>query len=88
MSYVEIETAILMSVQMRLLRNSQNSLKKKIKRFLIVVVIFSLQQTRLRRRFQTSLVLTKILHLIAILLTLAEVVDLFVVLDANFSMTI
>jgi hypothetical protein len=86
---VGVEIAVSTSVLMRLLHNSQNSLKEKVVRFLIVSTP-SLQQTRLRHRFQTSLVLTEILHLIAILLTLvvAKVVDLFIVLDVNFSVTI
>jgi hypothetical protein len=89
MGCAEVEAAIPTSVQMRLLHNSQNSLKKEMVRFLIVSTS-PLQQTRLRHRFQTPLVLTEILHLIAILLTLvvAEVVDLFVVLDANFSVAV
>jgi hypothetical protein len=74
---------------MRLLHNSQDSLKEEVVRFLVVVVASPLQQIRLRYRFQTSLVLTEILYLIAILLTLVvEVVDLSVVLDVNFSVTI
>jgi hypothetical protein len=87
--YAGVEVAVPVSVQVRLLRNSQNSLEEKVVRFLVVSTS-PLQQTRLRHRFQTSLVLTEILHLIAILLTLvvAEVVDLFVVLDANFSVAI
>jgi hypothetical protein len=89
MSYAGVKTAIPASVQMRLLRNSQNSLKKKVVRFLIVSTPL-LQQTRLRHRFQTSLVLTEILYLIAILLTfiIAKIIDLFIILNVNFSVTI
>jgi hypothetical protein len=48
-------------------------------------VASSLQQIRLQRRYLTSLVLTKILHLIAILLTLvAEDVGWIVVLCVGF----
>jgi hypothetical protein len=84
-----VEAAVPASVQVRLLRNSQDSLEEEVVRFLVVSAP-PLQQTRLRHRFQTPLVLTEILHLIAILLTLvvAEVVDLFVVLDANFLVAI
>jgi hypothetical protein len=89
-SCAEVETAIPTSVQVRLLRNSQDSLVEEVEQFLIVVVAPPLQHTRLQHRFQTPLVLTEILHLIAILSTLvvAEVVDSFVVLDINFSVAI
>jgi hypothetical protein len=87
--YAGVEAAVSVSVQVRLLRNSQDSPEKEVERFLVVVAASPLQQIRLRHRFQTPLVLTEILHLIAILLTLVvEVVDLFVVLDANFSVAV
>ena len=96
MSFVEAVISVLMSVQMRLLRSLQNLLKEKTKRFPVFVrVTSSLQQTRFRyHQSQTTLVQilhsTEILHLFVILqiTVIVEAVDLFVVLDVNFVVTV
>src|SRR5215213_6763159 len=94
MSFVKTVTTILMSVQMRLLRSLQDLLKKKMKLFLVFLTS-SLQQTRSRyHQNQTSLVQilhsTEILHLFVISesVVIVEAVGSFVVLDANFAVTI
>ena len=92
--FVGVVATVLVSVQVRLLHSLQDLLEEEVE-LLLVSLAPPLQQTRPRyHQGQTSLAQilhsTEILHLFVILeiIVVVEAVDLFVVLDINFAVTV